>query len=246
MSKLTLLIDGDLILYAACAAVEKEVRWDEDNHILFSNEFEARAIVERDLARLFERFDTSEHVIALTEGPVFRLDIYPQYKSNRAGTRKPICFTACREWLEANYRTVKLKGLEADDVLGIFATRDPNTIIVSRDKDMRGIPCTLWDGKQVRKISEREADYFHLLQTLTGDTTDGYPGCPGIGPKRAEKLLADESRSLWAGVVCAYTQAGLSEADALIQARVARILRNSDWDSEKKLPILWSPDGQAL
>jgi hypothetical protein len=35
--KPTLLIDGDLILYRSTSAVEKEVRWDEDNHVLFSN-----------------------------------------------------------------------------------------------------------------------------------------------------------------------------------------------------------------
>ena len=46
---------------------------------------------------------------------------------------------------------------------------------------------------------------------------------------------------LWGIVSAAYDKAGLTEADALQQARLVRILRWSDWDSEKKVPILWCP-----
>ena len=38
-------------------------------------------------------------------------------------------------------------------------------------------------------INEKEANYFHMLQTLTGDPTDGYKGCPNIGKVTAEKIL---------------------------------------------------------
>ena len=31
---------------------------------------------------------------------------------------------------------------------------------------------------QVTNISQWEADYNHMMQTLTGDQTDGYAGCP--------------------------------------------------------------------
>lgn len=241
----TLLIDGDLILYRSTAAVEKEVRFDEENHVLFGNETESWTAVEYELAKLFERFDTRQHVIALTEGPVFRLAIEPNYKANRTGVRKPMAYTAVRERLEQNYNVVKLKGLEADDVLGIFATRDPeSTIVCSEDKDLQTIPCTLFRGGEVRKIDAAQADYFHLYQTLTGDTSDGYPGCPGIGPKKAEALLAaavGESRVPWLDVIKAFEKAGLTEADALKQARLARILRDEDWDAENKTPILWAP-----
>jgi 5'-3' exonuclease len=156
-----------------------------------------------------------------------------------------------RERLEREYRTVKMAGLEADDVLGIFATRDPKAIICSMDKDMKTIPCNLWNGTDLLKVSEAEADYFHLHQTLTGDTTDGYPGCPGIGPVKAAKLLDAPMKpelltevrvpALWKVVVVAFEKAGLTEEDALRQARLARILRDCDWDSKNKEPILWSP-----
>jgi DNA polymerase-1 len=160
-----------------------------------------------------------------------------------------------------------LTGLEADDVMGILATKPgkDKKIIVSRDKDMRTIPAMVWDGTRFFNITQEQADYQHLLQTLTGDASDGYKGCPGIGPKKAEKLLdagpkcvnghdacntgCDRDRcpycekpNLWLSVVSAYEKAGLTEADALRQARLARILRWSDWDSETKQPKLWTPN----
>ena len=64
-------------------------------------------------------------------------------------------------------------------------------IIVSQDgvKDMKTIPTIVWDGKDLLTISEPWADYWHLYQTLVGDTSDGYKGCPGVGKVKAEKLL---------------------------------------------------------
>ena len=77
------------------------------------------------------------------------------------------------------------------------------------------------------------------MQTLTGDSTDGYPGCPTIGQKRAEGLLGQ--RPAWSVVEQAFIKQGLTKADALLQARMARILRWSDWDATKNEPKLWEP-----
>jgi DNA polymerase-1 len=80
-----------------------------------------------------------------------------------------------------------------------------------------------------------------MFQTLVGDTSDGYKGCPGVGKVKAEKLLAGNDKLYWEIVRATFEKAGLTEQDALTQARLARILRFSDWDNEKKEPILWSP-----
>ena len=75
-----------------------------------------------------------------------------------------------------------MDSLEADDVLGILATEPSNEerIIVSIDKDLYQIPAKISkDGKTFEEISENEANYWHMMQTLTGDSTDGYSGCPG-------------------------------------------------------------------
>ena len=87
-------------------------------------------------------------------------------------------------------------------------------------------------------ITEDEANYFHLYQTLIGDTADNYKGCPGIGPVTAHRLLSVSPT--WATVKDAFALKGLSEDDALLQARIARILRATDVDANYK-PILWKP-----
>ena len=51
----------------------------------------------------------------------------------------------------------------------------------------------------------------------------------------------DRTIILWKGVVETYFTKGLTEGDALIQARLARILRHEDYDYKKKEPILWTP-----
>jgi 5'-3' exonuclease len=250
-----LLIDADLIVYRSCVAVEKDFQCDDNYHLLYSDFDEAWYNVEKALSRLFDKFGTEDHVAALTAGRNFRYDVDPTYKGNRAETRKPLCFARVREELAIQYNVVSFDGIEADDILGIFATRDPNAIVWSLDKDLQTVPCTLYDGKSVRKIDRYEADKFFFYQVLVGDTADGYPGCPGVGPKKAEEVLsrAQDERSKadvefarygeywWRAVVATYEKHGLTEADALKQARLARILRDSDWDSKNKKPILWTP-----
>ena len=92
---------------------------------------------------------------------------------------------------------------------------------------------------------------FFFLQALKGDTVDGYGGCPRIGQKRAWKLLhpikkkkikaIERPAEYWKAILTAYTKAGLDETYALQQARVARILTNSDYDFTKQKEILWTP-----
>jgi 5'-3' exonuclease len=257
--KRLLLIDGDQFLFKSTSAIEKDVRWDDFNHVLFSNANEAWDTFVGMLKRIFERFETEEHALCFTTPPNFRRTLAADYKGNRQ-TRKPLCYSTLREKAEAHYTCVSLPGLEADDVMGILATKPGKTsrIIVSQDKDMKTVPSTVWDGVDLTTYSEAEADYWHLYQTLVGDSSDGYKGCPGIGPKKAEGILAHTilaepssiperergdsyAKTRWARVVETYAKAKLTEADALVQARLARILRWTDWDGETKTPILWTP-----
>lgn len=245
MTRKLLLIDGDQFVFTAAIAVERETRWDEDNHVLYSSPELAFANFEGMLTRIFDRFETDDHSLAFSSPNNFRYEVDPTYKSNRKGARKPLCYAAVRELCDEHYNTITMEGLEADDIMGILATKPGSAqrIIVSQDKDMKTIPTTVWNGKELMHVTEAEADYNHLYQTLIGDNTDGYKGCPGVGTVKAEKLLINDKlgATAWERVVMAYNKAGLAEADALVQARLARILRWSDWDSENKRPILWSP-----
>lgn len=238
-----LLIDADLIIYRSAAAVERDIRWDEENHMLVSNEEDVMVNVERAVDRLTKRFDTDDVLMCISTGRNFRYDVDPSYKANRKGTRKPLCYGAAVERIEASYPSFKHEGIEADDVMGIFATRDENTIICSMDKDMKTIPCTLYDGKTVRKIDKATADWWFFYQVLVGDTADGYTGLPGCGPVKAEKILGKgrSAKDMWEAVKAAYIAKGLTEDHAIKQARMARILRSSDWNAKKRCPILWTP-----
>ncbi len=276
-----LLIDGDQFLFRGVAAVEHEVRWDDQNHVLVSNVEEAWDTVERIVERLFAQFKTRDHVMCFScpNEECFRREVSQTYKMSRVATRKPMCFFAVKERLLNKYNPLDYKGLEADDVMGILATKpgDRERIIVSQDKDMRSIPGKLWrttDGRDgaIETISQEAAGHFHMYQTLAGDVTDGYAGCPGAGEKGVTEFLANPyvwtsylhkfksgerkdlsetrwtkealgERPLWEAVVSWFEKAGLDEAEALKQARLARILRWSDWNSETKTPILWSPNG---
>jgi 5'-3' exonuclease len=274
LSKL-LLIDGDQYLFTCTAAAEDEVRfnvelgepnWDEPPiHVIFSNPVRARELFDEAMERLFERFETREHFLCFSTPPDFRfgkdaqpnfrLGVDATYKNNRQLSRKPLCYAQLRGDIETDYRCKNFIGLEADDVMGIVATSPKikaQRIIVSQDKDMKTIPTTVWNGKDLVTYSEDEANYWHLYQTLVGDITDGYKGCPGVGAVKAEKLLKampegpidpeiSHGEWMWWQVLAAYEKAGLTEADAITQARLARILRWSDWDNEKKEPILWTP-----
>lgn len=245
--KTTLLIDGDLYLHRGTIAVEKEVRWDEENHLLYSNEAEAIVAVEYEIKKLMDRFgvEKADCVVAISSPPLFRTEVDPTYKAQRSGLRKPVAFTAVREHLEREWNVKKIAGLEADDILGILATRPGlgHRIICSMDKDMRQIPGPLWNHKELTVVAESDADHWFYTQVLVGDTVDGYKGCPGIGPAKAEKLLKGlaSPQDTWGAIVDAYEKAGLTEADAIVQARLARILRSDDWDNQRKQPILWVP-----
>ncbi|MCM5691598.1 hypothetical protein GOA89_00395 [Sinorhizobium meliloti] len=59
----------------------------------------------------------------------------------------------------------------------------------SQDKDMLTSPGKLYRGGEVIDVSPGEARYNWVMQTLTGDVTDGYPGLKGMGPVKAAKVL---------------------------------------------------------
>ena len=174
----------------------------------------------------------------------FRRKIFPDYKLNRKDSKKPLGYNHLETYLKEKYTTKTQPMLEADDVLGILATdgKFDRNIIISIDKDMLTIPCEYYnmDSEVIEVIDEKMADHMFFFQTLTGDSVDNYKGCPGIGPKRATELLLTKGVK-WQTIKDAYEKAGLTEDHALTQARVARILRTSDYNFGKEEVVLWNP-----
>lgn len=248
-----LLVDGDIVAHRACEAHTEAAALDDQGD-LWGYVTHVRAATERfreDVAATARELGCGEVYIAFSTHPNWRHSVLPSYKSNRKGTMKPPGYKALKDAVRefAEYTVVEKPGLEGDDILGILATHPDLVetkarIVWSDDKDLKGIPGTLYRGSAAFpvEITEDEADLFHLTQALSGDVTDGYKGCPGIGAVTAARMLgAVEPRNRWGVVVGAYKKAGLTEDDALAQARVARILRATDYDFDKKEPILWTP-----
>lgn len=248
-----LLIDADILLYRAASSVENEVEFEDDIWVLWTDENEAIEAFNNSIAALLEQADTYGYLLCFSDSQNFRKDLLPSYKGNRTA-RKPMGFKSIRERVleEFKHKVITKPRLEADDCIGILATQDPNEYAIwSADKDLKQIPGKHLTEEGLVTISTEEADLFFYKQVLTGDTADNYKGCPGIGPVKAEAILLAKKHpaqtddvvqdQYWLRVRDAYVKAGLTEADALVQARVARILRHTDWDKDKQEVRLWEP-----
>ncbi len=236
-----LLIDADFIVYKCCAACETEIDYGEDVIFVTSNFSDAYKAVTNEISNLQSIFgDFVKPTLFFSDTKNFRKKISPEYKGHR-NRKKPCGYKRVIRNLELEFEVVMMPELEADDAMGIHATKFPGNTIVSPDKDMRQIPGKLFNLEDVTTITPEEGARWHLIQTLAGDQTDGYSGVPGIGVKRAATLFDREGYN-WSTVVQAFEDKGLTEADALLNARLARILTDKDYDSRTKTPILWTPE----
>ena len=189
---MSLLIDADFIVYKCTAGAETEIDWGDDVILVTSKFSEAYRMVERELYRIASDlgcFDDS--ILFFSDSVNFRKSIDPTYKGHR-NRKKPCGYRRVIEALKKEYHVVVMPTLEADDALGIYATKEQGHIICSPDKDMRQIPGELYDMSDgTVTITKEEGDRWHLIQSMAGDQTDGYGGVPGIGIKRADALLTE-------------------------------------------------------
>lgn len=279
-----LLIDADFFAYRAASVNSTVVEWEDGIVEAWGDVNKAYADFcahVEDLKKLRKDFKNAELVMFFTAPDNWRKEVLPTYKASRSS--KPVVYWKLVERIKENFHYIEKPSLEGDDCLGIVNTNPSlvdadDTCIISVDKDFNTIPGKfLWFDSfshrhEYKEISEQDADWWHMLQTLMGDVTDGYAGCPGLGRTGAvafleepyiacqkERVLKSGPRkgesewlwttrpleageTLWDGVVSLFNKAGLTEEDALVQARVARILRASDYDWEAEKVILWSPN----
>ena len=235
-----ILCDADFIVYKACAAAETEVDFGNDVILVTSNFSNAYSAVKREISKIENKLGGfSDTILFFSDSVNFRKKIMPDYKGHR-NRKKPCGYKRVINALKKEYKVIIKPGLEADDSMGIYATKYPGNIIASPDKDMRQIPGQLYNFYETFTIPPKDGAKWHLIQSISGDQTDGYGGVPGIGVKRAEVLFNKEGYS-WNTVVNAFKSKGLTEEDALLNARLARILTIDDYDTEKQEPILWTP-----
>tara|TARA_B100001248_G_C27382982_1_gene458084 strand:- start:362 stop:1096 length:735 start_codon:yes stop_codon:yes gene_type:complete len=240
----TMLIDGDMLAFRASAASEDPIKWNDDYWTLFSDPDKAKGIFQNHVEELMNHVECDDVHLAFSSSKCFRHDINPQYKANRKNKRKPMALAEVVQWCRKKWTSFVWDNLEADDVIGIMATRkDTNYMVVSGDKDFRTIPCEQYDfiRGQFFDISEEEATFNFLKQALAGDTTDGYNGLKGYGPKTATKLL-DKQGATWETVRDAYIQKGSTEEEALLNARMAYILQSKNYNLKTQKVTLWEPN----
>lgn len=278
MSETVLLVDGDIFAFEAASVVEQEIDWGDGLWTLHSNLNDALDHATSRLESLRKQLHADSIIFCWSDpsGRYWRHDVIENYKSNRGKTRKPLALRPLKEALAEQYESYMRPNLEADDVMGILSTwgkfkPGAKKIIVSIDKDMKTVPGWIFNPDkdyQPWLVTKEEAEYWHMFQTLMGDATDGYSGCPGIGEVSAEKHLKEKLRvipyehelksgprkgeietrwatepadDLWDVVVSLFRKSGLGEEEALRQARVARILQATDYDFKKKEVKLWTP-----
>ena len=236
-----LLYDADFIVYKGCAAAETEINYGNDVIVVTSLFSEAYTNVINDINKIKMKFiwDTPEIILFFSDSKNFRKKIYPPYKGHR-NRKKPCGYVRVINELKKNFEVIVMPELEADDAMGIYATKNPGNIIVSPDKDMRQIPGRLYNMDETTMVTPTEGAKWHLIQTLAGDQTDGYSGVPGIGVKRAVTLFDQDGYS-WETVVKTFKSKGLTEEDALTNARLAKILTDEDYDRARKCYIPWTP-----
>ena len=145
-------------------------------------------------------------------GPTFRHEAYGQYKAQREETPEVIRLSVpvIKDIIRA-YRIpiLEVPGFEADDVIGTLATearrRGIDTYMMTPDKDYGQLV-----GGCVRMYRPKHTGGFEVMGEdevmakfgigstaqvidmlgLMGDTADNIPGCPGVGEKTAQKLIA--------------------------------------------------------
>jgi len=191
-------------------------------------------------------------LIAISHKENFRKELFPSYKSNRAEVVKPDSLGNVFECLQNNYKSMSLPKLEADDILGIYASSG-KAISVSIDKDLKGVPGWLYNPDKDKKpyyISEDEAERWFCTQWMAGDNTDGIPGMWRIGKKKAEKFLNEWDPDDWYNNIQEmYSEEKYApreeydiENPCIAMGQCVRILRHDNYDMKKEeIKKVWSP-----
>ena len=223
------LIDGSAYIYRAYHAIKPLSNSQGlPTHAVFGFiSILRRLLKERQPQYLAIAFDT--------RGPVFRHRLYDQYKANRPPMPEDLVeqIPYIRRLVDA-YRIPNLEDgdQEADDLIASvtkkMVAQGYKVVIVSGDKDLLQLVSpnvTLWDPMNNRlmdaaAVEEKYGlppaqllDYF----ALTGDSSDNIPGVPGVGPKTAQKFIA-EYRDL---------EGLYSVADQLKQSKVVLNIREN-------------------
>ncbi|WP_432352629.1 5'-3' exonuclease [Sporosarcina sp. A2] len=203
-----LLVDGMALLFRSffATAVRKQFQYNEDG--IPTNG--VQGFVRHTLTAV-NLFQPTHLAVCWDMGAVtFRNDLYEGYKANRPAPAPELVpqFDMARQVSEdMGWKNYGVEGMEADDLIGSLVKtwrEDADITIVSGDKDLLQL---LAPSVQIALTKKGHSIYdvytdtrfieeygmtptqFIDYKAFIGDTSDGYPGVKGIGPKTALKLI---------------------------------------------------------
>ena len=147
------------------------------------------------------------------QGPTFRHEAFEQYKAQREETPEVIrqSVPIIKEIIAAyNIPILEVPRFEADDVIGTIAKQAERqgfeVFMMTPDKDYGQLVSehifmyrpkfggdyeVMGEPEVLAKYNLRSTEQVIDLLGLMGDAADNIPGCPGVGEKTAQKLLAE-------------------------------------------------------
>jgi hypothetical protein len=253
------LIDADIFLYEVGFGVE--TAWTGDGYPPFDY---AAELLDNRIGNICAMVEATEPpILFLTGKDNFRFDIAKRQPYKDRPGNKPWHYKNIKAYIKGKYDYRESVGMEADDLMAIEQTRrGDETIICTRDKDLRAVPGWQygWElGNQpqfgpllvdttgsISLSSDRKkivgcGELFFYAQCLTGDPTDSIPGLGDkTGPVKAMKILdgCTDTKEAFKRVQEAYR--GLygdrGDEELLEQGRLLWMTRELHPDGS---PVLW-------
>nr|BDD47792.1 hypothetical protein 10 [Deltaproteobacteria bacterium] len=268
----TALIDADVLKYRFAFSNQEVFEWDEGEESVYLDLDNAKKELDAFVEWILERTGCTDLLLCISSDWNYRLKLNPTYKDNRDESQKPKLLDDLVEHMKENYPYIQWMHLEADDMLGILMTQPANKgkyVCCTIDKDLKQIPGRHfnWNHDKLFTVSSEEAETFFYQQILQGDPTDGYHGCPGVGPVKAAEILKspylvvpyehtftrgkrkgetetryrkEPTEDLWEAILSHYAQQGKDEEYVILQARMARILQHGEYDLKTEEVKLWN------
>lgn len=197
-----IIIDGSLYLYRSYFAFQKSIKFEE-------KPYGAIYGILKTIQNILNKNYNSKKIIIIFDSSkkTFRNTIFKEYKSNRPDMPNQLylqiqpLYTILKE---IGIKTLSMKGIEADDIIGSFAYKlekeGEKILIVSHDKDMIQLITkninilhlknnTILTPDQIKEKYGIYPKEFIDLLALMGDKSDNIPGIPKIGIKTALHLL---------------------------------------------------------
>lgn len=261
-----LLIDADSIIYkAGCANEDRFYRIeDPEGYVVHTCQYKAEAdafvdsenlniVADKDVGpvahslsnakrvveQILDNLQHTEYQLFIQGEGNFRKDLYPEYKMNRAEFSRPVHEHDIKDYLVRRWGAQRVNGEEADDTVSWLQCSDLDKYcIVGIDKDLMSTPGAHWnpDKQEYLYLTQEQADWNFYTQLLTGDASDNIPGLPGVGPKKARKIL-EGSEDYIQTIREEFLERGYNEDYLVLMGRLVWLRRepNQIWTPETML-----------